>query len=239
MTVLEMQILFETLLETTSPLYNSSEKLDTDTIMRYLNEALNYYITEKYLSAPTFEERTLALGSNIQDLGLLITETSIGEELITPPFDNSVILSNKSDEYWHVIKIITNIDRSKPTAVALGNVQLVPINFNFIDRYITTINNYPIILTPVYTEYTPTGESYKEFLVIYDKYTGFNTADEAITMIYLKKPKELNLDTNSSTKTTTCELAPYLHREIVKLALNLFESEKYKLMKKTQDKEDK
>lgn len=236
MTALDMQILFQSLLETSSPLYEASEKPDTDTIMYYINLAQTTYIKEKYLSAETFVDRTLLLGANIIDLGTLVTETSLSMEVLTPPFNYSKILSNKTDEYWHVIKIFTQISRTKPDSIALTTVQLNPINIEFIDRYVTTINNIPIILVPVYTNYTPTGEDYNEFLVVYDKYTGFNTADAAIKMIYLKKPKYINLDTDDADYTTTCELASYLHRDITKLAVNLFEAEKYKLLQKNQDK---
>lgn len=227
MTVFEMQQLFETTLQTQSPLYNDSDKPDTDTMLRFLNHAQVSYIKEKYLSAPTFLDRTISLGGSIFDLGTLVVNNNL-----TVTASSLYTYSNTADyssDYWHVIKIVGKIARSNPYSVSKTQVQLKPINIETIDRFLTTTNNIPIILTPVFTTFTLSGGTEQHIVIVYDKYTTYSITAGDTNMVYLKKPKELHLTTNSSTTTTTCELAAYLHHELVKYALSLYEQEKYKL----------
>jgi hypothetical protein len=235
MTVFEMQQLFETLLQTQSPLYNDSDKPDTDTILRYLNHAQTSYIKEKYLSAPTFIDRTIALGNSVLDLGTLIVNNDLNVSA-----SSLYTYSNTADytsDYWHIIKIVGKITRSKPYSISKTQVQLKPINIENIDRFLTTANNIPIILTPVFTTFTLSGGTEQHIVIVYDKYTTYSITAGDTNMVYLKKPKSLDLTTSNTTLTTTCELAPYLHNELVKYAVELFEQEKYKLASKKQDKE--
>lgn len=237
MTVFEMQQLFETMLQTQSPLYNDSDKPDTDTILRYFNHAQISYIKEKWLSANTFVERVVTLGGNLLDLGTLVTTTSLSiDGTVTSPFLYSKVIK-ATEDYWHVIKLVGEISRTKPYNIVASPVQFKPVNIEELDRYLTTLNNVPIILTPVYGLLTFSTKTDSEIVVLYDKYTTFSVTAGITKMIYLKKPKELNLDTDSTTLTTTCELAPYIHNELVKYAVSLFEQEKYKLASKKQDKE--
>jgi len=235
MTVLEMQQLFETLLQTTSPLYNDSEKPDTDTILRYLNLAQTYYIKTKYLSGETFKEKIGTLGANTLDLGALVVTN--WANLYSPfylTYQNMAVL-RAEDDYWYIIRVIGNTSRSAPKAIVKTATELEYFNYADLYRYTTTINNIPIILKPVYTEITLPNETQPDILIVFDNYTDYDFEDGSTMLICLKKPYTLSLDAGTGL-TTTCEMADYTHPEIVKLAVSLFEEEKYKLATKQSKK---
>ncbi len=154
MTTFEMQQLFETLLQTSSPLFNDSEKPDTDTIFRYLNEAQLKYIKDKYLSAPTFYERTRILGNSLNDLKNLIHILDLTEVTTTPYYPNTLIFKSKIFSIWHYISVAGIISRPSPNIYITDStlIDLTPIEADDINKYLTTSINKPLILVPVFTQ---------------------------------------------------------------------------------------
>lgn len=240
MTTFEMQQLFETMLQTSSPLYGDIEKPDTDTIFRFLNTAQIKYINDKYLSAPTFAERTKIIGSNLNDLKNLIYTTELSE--VTTPtsyYPNTLIFKNSTNSIWHYLSVTGKISRTYPYSTTNTLIDLLPIEADQLNKYLTTSINKPVILVPVFTQthtqVTDTIDNQLTLLVVYDSYTTYS--DEDTVAHYLVEPKKLVLEVvDSSTEVEVCEVADYLHEEIVRLAVALFEEQKYKL---SQSKEDK
>jgi len=228
MTVLEMQQYFETLLQTNSDIFNDTEKPDTDTILRYLNVAQIKYINDKYLSTPTFKDRVKILSGAINDFGTLVKYKVLTDgasvDGILPDYCKLYELDGTE---WEIVKISGKIDRIdiKPTSDTF--IDFNPFNLGEIDKLTTTSINIPILLVPQFSIISE--NSNKNIVVVYDKYT---TLPSGATLIYLKEPDVLDLG-------NTCELASYLHEDIVKLAIQMFQQEKFKIIDKSKDKEDK
>jgi len=232
MTTFEMQQLFETLLQTSSVLYNDSEKPDTDVIFRYLNEAQIKYIRDKYLSAPTFYERTRVVGNALNDLKELVYIETLTNS-VSNYYQYSITLTSSKD-VWHYISISCRASRNYPQFFEDVNLDFLPIEAEEINKYLTTPINKPIIYVPVYTQVYNTSSSKLDVLIIHDSYS-IITSDVAQAHVIVK-PKTLVLDIlDANTETTTCQLASYLHEDIVKLAVALFEEQKYKLAGKSKE----
>jgi len=234
MTTFEMQQLFETLLQTSSPIFNDSEKPDTDVIFRFLNEAQIKYIKEKYLSAPTFYERTKVIGNSINDLKNLIKSITL-TNVTTTPLTNTLLFKPTTTFVWHYISATGVISRTYPYTTATTLIDLMPIEAGEVNRYLTTSINKPLILVPVFTQTNnDTEDSYNSIsslMVIHDSYTTYSASNTKAHC--LVTPRQLILDaTDVATETEVCELADYLHEDIVRLAVDLFEQQKYKLSKK-------
>ena len=237
MTTFEMQQLFETLLQTSSPLFNDSEKPDTDTIFRFLNEAQIQYISKKYLSAASFEERTRAIGNNLHDLRNLIKTIDLSN-VVTAPRTNTLLFKSTTINVWHYLGVSGIISRTYPQVVTTTLIDLIPIEAGDVNKYLTTAINKPVIYVPVYTQTASTSAdagNYLSIMVIHDAYTTYSTTASTTKAHCLVAPKLLDL-ADSATTTATCELAEYLHEDIVKLAVSLFEEQKYKLSKSKEDK---
>jgi len=238
MTTFEMQQLFETLLQTSSPLFNDAEKPDTDTIFRYLNESQIKYIKEKYLSAPSFYERTKILGNNLNDLKNLIKHLTLTNVTVTP-HTNTYLFKPTTAYVWHYISATGVITRTYPYATTTTLIDLMPVEAGEVNKYLTTSINKPLILVPVFTQTNnDTEDSYNSIsslMVIFDSYTTYTTTNTKAHCLVM--PRKLVLDaSDAATETEVCELADYLHEDIVRLAVDLFEQQKYKLASKEDKK---
>ena len=237
MTTFEMQQLFETLLQTSSPIFNDAEKPDTDTIFRYLNQAQVKYIKDKYLSAPTFYERTRILGNSLNDLKNLIFIDSLTNVTAAPDYVNTLIFKHATVSIWHYLSVSGKITRTHPYATTNSLIDLTPIEAGDLNKYLTTSINKPLILVPVFTQTQGHGagatENNETLLIVYDAYTTYESAGTKAH--YLVYPKTLVLTPDLvtvATQTDVCQLADYLHEEVVELAVALSEEKKYKLASK-------
>lgn len=240
MTTLEMQRLFEEMLQTSSPLYNDIEKPDTDTIFRYLNTAQVEYIQKKYLSGANYFEKTKVIGANLNDLKNLIKTVSFFNSP-APPYVNSIVLKPDSLAVWHYLSLSGVMTRTYPYATTSTLIDFTPIESEDLNKYLTTSINKPIILVPVFS-HTLTGlnnllEDNSGVLVIHDAYTTLTpTSSKAQALVY---PRSLVLEVEvgaDSTQTDICDLATYLHEDVVKYAVGLYEQQKYKLVSKEDSK---
>lgn len=226
MTTLEMQIEFETLLQTTSKVFDEGEKPDTDTIFMYLNRAQIELIEGKYLSYPTFAERALAVSNATIELGDLIEDVACTVQ-VSPPYTNSK-LYKPAKEVWHYIVVTGEGTRTYPYA-SNGTMELRHIEADEITDYIVSSVHKPIISIPVFTEVSGTGVN--NLLVIYDAWTTYSDSNTKTHCLVF--PKKLVLEvTDAGTQTIECQLAAYLHPKIVELAVKLFQEYKFKLISK-------
>lgn len=234
MNVLEMRLRFDELIKEASSGYpDRATFIDSTTILKYLNEAQIKYIQESYLSSPSFYERTRIIGNRLNDLRNLIYTISLDNETINTNYDNTSTFRSSTVDVWHYINVSGTLSRIYPYTTSNTLIDLVAIEAGDVNKYLTTSINKPIILTPVFTQTHSDNvgtDNQLSVVVIYDSYTTFTT-DTLITQC-LVKPKKLVFGSSSSEETTVCELAEYLHNEIVKLAVNLYDQDKYKLSKK-------
>ena len=216
MTVREMTYEFQRLLETMSKEFETNEKLTSDTMLRFLNWAYDRYIKEKYLSGRTFIENIYTIINNVNDLSRLI-ETFEDDLYAEGTYDGLKFFTLPND-YVYYVRADINIHRdggpldTDPIGTNDVWIPAQPVEFSQIDELLTTDINKPIIEKPaVYIMNSGRGH------VIVDTYTITNK----IQLTYLRKQKELAfLDEHS--EEMECELASYLHEEVVKLAVEMY-----------------
>lgn len=234
MNVLEMRLRFDEFLrESNSSFPDRDTFIDSNTILKYLNEAQVEYIQKAYLSAPTFYERTKTIGNSLNDLRNLIRVINLDDESTTL-YPNTSQFRSSTVDVWHYISITGRISRLHPYSTSDTIIDMYPIEAEDINKYLTTSINKPIILVPVYTQaHSPnTGtDNQLSVLVVYDSYTIFTP--DVVTAHCLVKPKKLVFTPTDTNQTDVCEVAEYLHDSIVKLAVSLYDKDKYKLSNKS------
>lgn len=228
MTTFEQVKQFEMMLQTTSEVYNDSDKPDTDTILLYLNIAQIRYVKEKYLSQQTSDDNILSVSKRAEEFRGLVK----GGEIAVAAMEDTHLTNSKMgalpSDFLFYIKSDTEVTRT--TLYPISVATYIPnevVNYNDIDKVITTPFNYPSILKPVFVfrDFHNTAG----FMVIYDRFTTLSK----VWITYIRTPKTLVLDVaDANTETTTCELASYMHDEITALAVKIFEEYKYKLLQK-------
>lgn len=234
MNALEMRMRFQELInESTNNIEGRDSFIDSTTILKYLNDAQVEYIQKTYLSAPSFLERSKVIGNNLNDLRNIIKVIPLNAEESSTYYPYTASFRNSSYDVWHYIGVTGKLTRTFPYETIDTLIDLYPIDASEISKHYTTSINIPIILVPVYTQVNSTignSENNLSILVVYDKYTTFTTT--YLTAHCLVRPKKISLDVQESDETFTCELADYLHEAIVRMAVNLYDQDKYKLSTK-------
>ncbi len=203
---------FQRLIETVSPAFLIKEKLDTWEMLDWLNRTQDRFIRLKYLNQNSFEENVYRLSQVVDDLAKLVKVSKLMVTMPVDNIDNAIRLRVPSD-FIAYIRSDSVIDRTLPNSISNGKVGNIEINYDKIDSLITTPYNSPILEAPVVTmaDESPT------ILIIADKYTTL----KEFYLTYLKQPEKITLDSE-------CELANYMHEDLVKLAVSMFLDE-YKL----------
>jgi len=232
MTLMEMRLRFqEFAFEMIGGNISPEFYIDSTSIKKYLNEAVVKYINDKFLSLPSFHDKTILIGRNLNDLKNLIKIIDLDQNTVSAHYPNSLTFKSSSVNIWHYLSLTGKLTRSYPHSANDILVDLLPIEPKDINQYLTTYINKPLILVPVFTQvHSQANDSIDNqlsLLVIYDSYTTFTT--DTIKAICLVEPSKMELDSD------VCELADYLHEDIVRLAVNLYNQEKYKLSQKSKE----
>ena len=196
MTALEMQRLFETKLYSISPVFNDTEKIDTDTIFRYINTYQNDLV------------RTLYQEGNTDLLKKIVVDSSN----ITPTENTSVsnsvyyTFSNVSTpNFLYYLRSRSKYNRTLPKEVtSVKYVYNEEIKKEDLDQFITSAFNKPFFRIP------KSFISNNTLNIISDAYTTIT----GVIVTYIRKPIEIG--------DNDCELDESLHTSIVDGALNLF-----------------
>lgn len=226
MTGEEMVFSFQELLIAVSNKFEEEEKVPTYEILDYLNRTVHRYIKLKYLSGNTFKTNAFKIAQSPDDLGLLITNYSVAATGTPyPGIPHSEIFNTPAD-FLAYIRSSTGIIRTKPEQLAHAGTELIPnieIDFNDIDNLVSTAYNKPILVYPAVTlaSSDPIAKAtvlFTSLVVITDSYSTIQN----ISLDYIRDPKDISVTGDN------CELATFLHEEIVKLAVSLYLDE-YKL----------
>lgn len=223
MNALQMQIEFERLLYTSNPDFSSSDKLDTEEIFAYLNISQLRVMKAKYFPTSDILENVRIIQSNIEELRNLIKRDTrtIGNSIDTL---YGYLVSFPTD-YLHYIRSDSVVTR---TTIFPMTSQVVPnkiIDYSNVDSIVTNTFNNPIIRKPCIV-----FEEDDNMVIFRDKYTSF---DGDLYLTYLRTPIDIALGGSND-----CELADYLHEEIVATAVDIFRREKYLLNTKQEVKDD-
>jgi len=231
---------FQRLLEQINPEFEVKEKLDTDTMLMVLNIAQLRFINQQYLNKGSIEENIEFLQKRATDLRNIIKRTTLTATAISAGsysgIGYTVNLAAPGD-FLYYIRSDSNLNRTAIQPTGSGQYawtnNYVAKSYDEVEKVLTTPFNKPIIREPL-----AVFEASNVMILIVDGYTTINTASNAgVALTYLAQPKYLGL-ADTSTTTTTCELAWQTHEEIVKLAVEIYTREyKYLLGNLKQPKE--
>ena len=225
MTVTEMQYSFDTLIQTMDDVFKSTERLDTDEVVRFLDTAQRRFFEEKYLTQGTFQGNVELLRRKADDLRALIKRSECLLSIPSTGVTNR-ILATLPDDFLYYLRSDSKITRTALPVVENEWTTNAEVNYTEISNVTTTSFNIPILRSPAVTL-----ES--DYLLVYkDNYTTL----EGLEMTYIRQLKVLSLDVSDTTYTTTCELSEYLHSDIVRRAVEMYIVE-YKFRLKQQDKQ--
>jgi len=222
MNALQMQIEFQRLLYTSNPEFETKDKLDTDEIFAYLNISQLRTMKAKYFPSLNMQENIININKYIDELRHLIgrtTGTSI-TQLTDLLHGNMMALPV---DYLYYIRSDSRITRAAmPVISSPSTVPNKIINYNEVESFTTNSFNKPIIRKPGVI-----FEANNKIIVFVDRFTTLT----AIVLTYLRTPIQIGLGGSND-----CELAEYLHEEIVQQAVEIFRREKYLLVTKQEDK---
>jgi len=224
MNALQMQIEFQRLLYTSNPEFETKDRLDTDEIFAYLNISQLRTMKAKYFPSLNMKENIENINKNIDELRHLIGRT-IGTS-ITPLTNPDILHGNMMalpSDYLYYIRSDSKITRTAcPVISSTSTVPNKIINYNEVESFTTNSFNKPIIRKPGVI-----FEANNKIIVFVDRFTTLT----AIVLTYLRTPIQIGLGGSND-----CELAEYLHEEIVQQAVEIFRREKYLLVTKQEDK---
>lgn len=232
MTGLEMQIEFERLLYTSNPEYSTSQKLDTEEIFAYLNIAQPRVMKAKYFPTSNILENVKIIQSNVEELKGLVKISSL---LTAPNTATSItngytidLVTSGINDYLHYIRSDSSLQRIIVFPILTDSV--VPnklIDYSEIEKVSSNVFNKPILRKPCVI--LKEGDEIVVFIDDYTVRTDGNTPGiNGIYLTYLAVPADISLSDD-------CELAEYLHEEIVAMAVDIFRREKYLLVTKQGD----
>lgn len=229
MTAREMQIEFERLVQLANPSLILQGKLDSDTIFSILNMAQIRYILLSFTQGDQLTNATQNIKRNLDSFkGLIINVllSNIDDEPVDlTPTQRRYKLPSDYLLYVHSESIVTGTVNSYTESDRLIN-QL--ISHNQLEEATTTAYNTPILYTPAVILEGNTSDKTPSITVYYDVYTKLQDVD----LTYIRTPKEINTIVKDNAKQGDCELSEDTHMDIVKLAVDIFTSEKYKLMQR-------
>jgi len=213
-----MQIEFERLLYTSNPEFSVSDKLDTEEIFAYLNISQLRVMKMKYFPTSNINENVKIIQSNVEELRNLIKRDTVspGSALTTVLHAYPVTLPN---DYLHYIRSDSSVTRT--ALPVINSASIVPnkvIDYSMVDLVTTHAFNKPILRKPCVV-----FEESSTMIVYIDTYTTLGD----VTFTYLKTPLTIKLGGSND-----CELAEYLHEEVVATAVDIFRREKYLLISK-------
>ncbi len=212
MTLLEMQILFQQIIEDTSPEFFASQRPDTWNMVNYLNQASMRFM-DRYISQPTTKDNIRLIDENSNDLkdmirkvgtnnfvltggtyyevsdGLQIYNPPAGQDHLGPSGDNIKIYS-LPDDYLHFISCYIKVNRQgadiMPSALHMWQ-KCELITQDQVERYITTDINKPIMREAVIMF---DADSFARIILAPDQ----SNSIYELEFTYLRKPHTLDFD---------------------------------------------
>jgi hypothetical protein len=217
MNYLEMQVMFQDIVEGATKHLPKKEMPVTDIIFQYLTESQLKFFNERYLTG-SFSERSAFLKAHKQELLPLISEKTYSP---VSSIANTISLSwDNNTEFVEGFGWLT--------ATLMGNSvnpissELLPVEGN-VSRYITNHVNTPIILQPV-IELNRDGKA----KVYHDIYTSF----QKIVITLLNTPSPIGVSND-------CLIVEKFHEGIVRNAAQQFLADVYGLAIQASKKEEK
>lgn len=231
MTAREMQAAFDMQIQLISETLTIQEKPDSYTIIYFLNLAQDKYLKDIYLSKGRMQENIEYIQQRSDVLRNLIVRSTLNASDPADPISSTEVDGGIAlDLPLNFLYYLQSFSKATNTLIGVNIPTWTPnrlVDHAEIDNITNALFNKPILRKPcVLFE-----EGDKAIL-----YKDMDTSIFNIAYIYLRKPKKLTLDLTPSTGyTNECELDPYLHPDIVEIAVKLFiEDYKYKFVRSSQ-----
>ena len=212
-TVREMLIEFERNLHNLDSRYKSSDKVDTDTMLYFINAAQELYVKTKFKEAKLNEQLTFENKlRNLEDLATLISyHDGSFISVHTGRYNGKAGYTAPPSDYMFYIHSMTTVSRTNEDNIRYAGilVENVLAEHDSLSRFLTTGHNKPFFDKPIII----IGDSDNNVNIFIDYYTDVMTS---IDLTYLKAPAILTIAGG------VCELPEHTHRDIIDIAINLF-----------------
>ena len=228
MTVREMQMAFDVLIQSITATMEVQDKPDSYTIIYFLNLAQQKYIRDNFINKATMVDNIENIQRRSDILRNLIKRytgiASVTVALAATEVDGGIAFTLPSD-YLYYLKSFSYATNT------LANVSIKTwtpnrvVDHNELDRITNGVFNTPILRKPCVV-----FEESNEMILYKDKDTSvFN-----ISYVYLRNPMEMSLSATAVNVpigyTSICELDESTHMDVVELAVQLYIADyKFKL----------
>ena len=231
MTVREMQMAFDILVQSISQNMEVEEKPDSYTIIYFLKLAELRYIKDNFLSRGNMLDNIEYVQKRSDILRNLIKRFTGSESLTAlsaTEVDGGIALDLPTD-YLYYLKSSSYATNTLAGVVTKTWTPNRVVGHDELDRITNGVFNAPILRKPCVVF----EEDEKAIL-----YKDRDTSIYNINYVYLRKPRVMSLDATAVGTpvgyTNECELDPSTHMDIVELAVQLFIADyKYKLSQKS------
>lgn len=214
MTVREMLIEFERNLHNLDPSYKSSNKVDTDTMLYFVNAAQELYVKTKFKEAK-LNEQLIFEGKlrSLEDLAPLISyDTTTPVTAIASRYNDRASYVAPPADYMFYVHSMAVVSRTNEDNIRYVGILVEPIlaEHDSLSKFLTTGHNRPYFDRPIIIIGDDGDNNINMFV---DYYTDVVTS---IDLTYIKTPDVLTIAGSD------CELPVQTHRDIVDVAINLF-----------------
>jgi len=185
---IDFQIQFERIIQEMHDNFISSDRPDTFTVYKFINQAQIRYLNEKYISFSSVKENVEYIQQRAGDLNSLI-KTRVFSTSVSPagPYYGKSKYITLIDDYVYYIRSDSYLKRTD--AIPIITAAYIPnkvVPYSDLERLLKTPWNYPILRNPVVV-----FEEDDRIYVIYDSYT---TTLTQVSLTYLRRP--YNFDIN-------------------------------------------
>ena len=227
MTVREMQMAFDVLIQSIAQAMEVQDKPDSYTVIYFLNLAQQKYIRDNFINKATMVDNIENIQRRSDILRNLIkryTGTASLTALAATEVDGGIAFSLPANYLYYLKSFSYATNTLANVSVKTWTPNRV-VDHNELDRITTGVFNTPILRKPCVV-----FEEGNEMILYKDKDTSvFN-----ISYVYLRNPMEMSLAATAVNNpvgyTNVCELDESTHMDIVEIAVQLFIADyKYKL----------
>ena len=231
MTVREMQMAFDILVQSISQTMEISEKPDSYTILYFLNQSTLKYIKDNFLSRGQMLDNIEYIQKRSDILRNLIKRETNVESLtaLTATEVDGGIQLELPEDYLYYLK---SFSYATNTLAGVATKTWTPnrvVNHDELDKITNGVFNTPILRKPcVIFEENDNVILYKDV----------DTSIYNINYVYLRKPYTMSLEATASNTpvgyTNECDLDSSTHMDIVEMAVQMYIADyKYKLSQRS------
>lgn len=202
MNIVELQIQFQQKIQDINPIFGNEDRPSSFSIVNYLNKAIHFYIKEKYLSLPTFEQRLAMIDENYDEIKqLIVSDHLLGNSATHTKQNTNLNWGTRSRQYrlpddcLMPISLSVNVWRNEVVPMTSGIQFAKFVNRRQAERLISDNSDKTIHIRPL-----AFLENDYFLNIVGDAYV---TDLEASELTYLRKPFDLSFEYTEYTSLTS------------------------------------